>query len=452
MASPSQATQGATSELIKALTAASASGLALQAEDLERALVEELLSLNPLVALLERTQATARVHEIARRTARQASRFEGELAKNATPGQSTYDRPTVTIKVLDYWGSVSGFQQAASKKFFDSLLLEQGAGVESVSEDLEFGTLWGASGTAGENAVSGGGAASGDPYQYNGFDRLIQTNVVDVNDVVKLSTLDNLIDAATGFRGAAGHPKAFLMSIGMHSKVSGLQTLARRETPDVEFEGGLRMSTYRNVPILESDYVKPTGVAVPAGLAAAAVAGGTLPDATQYFYRVASVTQRGEQVAAAEVNATTANPNLTIRLTWTNDPNALLYKIFRGTATGALSLLAVIPASSYDADGNPTARVTQFDDDGSYVAPAHSANQKPLDAGDEVIFLINRNKMQGASLVGMIDPLGQPQENFMSYIPLAITRGTYDFLIRVLVALQVPWERLHATARRVSVA
>jgi len=449
---PSAQVQGATSELIKALTAASGSGAALQAEDLEKVLVEDLLSQNPLVALLERTQATARVHEIVRRTARQQARFEGELAKETSPGASTFDRPTVTLKIDDYWGSVSGFQMGASKKFFDSLLLEQGAGVESISEMLEFCTIWGASGSTGEKDVSGGGAASGDPYQYNGFDRLSQTNVFDVNGVVALSVLDELIDAATPYRGTAKDPLMFMMSIGMHSKVSGLQTLARRETPDVEFEGGMRMSTYRGVVILETSYVKPTGVAKPGNLSAAAVAGGTLPDATQFFYRVASVTQRGEQVAAVEDDATTANPNKTIRLTWDDDADAILYKVFRGTASGTETLLAVIPANTYDADGNPLARVVTFDDTGGYTAPPHAANQKPLDAGDEVIFLINRNPARGASLVGMLDPLGQPQANFMAYIPLAITRGTYDFLMRCLVALQIPWEKLHANARRVSVA
>jgi len=66
------------SELSKALTATSSSGAALQPEDLEPALVEELFRLQPLLALMPIKQATARVHEIARRTAHGKARFEGD--------------------------------------------------------------------------------------------------------------------------------------------------------------------------------------------------------------------------------------------------------------------------------------------------------------------------------------------------------------------------------------
>lgn len=125
----------AQSELAKALTASSASGAALQAEDLEPALVEELFRLQPLLQLVPVKQATARVHEIGRRTAHGTAAFEGEYVDNrAGATQGTYDRPTVTLKVLHYWGSVSGMQQAASRSFIDSLALEHQGGLEAMSD------------------------------------------------------------------------------------------------------------------------------------------------------------------------------------------------------------------------------------------------------------------------------------------------------------------------------
>jgi len=108
--------------MTKALSATGASGQALQAQDLEPQLVEELYRLQPLLRLMPTKRATARVHEIARRTAHGAAAWEGELVDNrAGAVTSTYDRPTVTLKVLHFWGAVSGFQQSASRRFIDSL-------------------------------------------------------------------------------------------------------------------------------------------------------------------------------------------------------------------------------------------------------------------------------------------------------------------------------------------
>ena len=68
-------------------------------------------------------RATSRVHEITRRTAHGKAYFEGEATNNLDNAQSsTYDRPTVEVKIIDYWGSVTGFQQSASTRFIDSLV------------------------------------------------------------------------------------------------------------------------------------------------------------------------------------------------------------------------------------------------------------------------------------------------------------------------------------------
>src|SRR3989304_5753435 len=122
------------SEMSKALTAASASGQALQPEDLEPQLVEELRRLQPLTALIPVTQANGRIHEIARRTAHGAAAFEGELVSNVAGAvQSSYDRPTVTLKIAHFWGAVSGPQQAASRRFIDSLQSEINGALEGMS-------------------------------------------------------------------------------------------------------------------------------------------------------------------------------------------------------------------------------------------------------------------------------------------------------------------------------
>jgi hypothetical protein len=430
----------ATGELAKALTAAGASGTALQPEDLEPALVEELLRLQPLLQLMPIKQAKGRVHEIVRRTAHGAAAFEGELVDNrAGAVQSTYDRPTVTLKPLHYWGAVTGFQRAAAQRFIDSLVAEQQAGVEAMSNQAEFAILWG---------------ATADPYIPDGLDRQIVTNIIDHNAVITLKLLDDMIDGATGFRGADKDPAIFVASKGMVSKISGLQTLARRDVQTVEYEGGFRMTLYRGYPILETDYVKPSAQA-PGTLAAAIATGAGLPNGV-YRYQVAAVYENGEQRAAAECNCTSGATEHIANLTWVADPLALLYKIYRSDVDGGAGtayLYTTIPGKTRDGDGKITGNVAAWSDSTPLTRPGGAASKRYLGAGEESLFFVNLNPNdRGASVVSLVDPIGQPVDNLVTFIELGRTRASYDFLLESLMAVQVPWEKLHAQARRVKIA
>lgn len=434
----SERLQQANSELQKALTAVGAAGIALQPEDLEPALVEELFRLQPLLQLLPIKPARARVHEIARRTAHGAAVWEGELVDDrAAAVQSTYDRPTVTLKVLHFWGAVSGFQQAASARFIDSLQAEQQGALEAMSNQFEFMALW-------SNVI--------DSFFADGFDTLITTNITDHNGVVTLKLLDDMIDAATGYRGAQNDPAIFMASKAMVSKITGLQTLARIPVTTMEFEGGLRMESFRHYPLLETDYLK-SPASVISDLAGAAAAGGSLAD-DEYFYKIAAIHENGEQTASNEDSATTATTNNSVALTWTADPNALLYKIYRGLTTGDanLSLLTTIAAKTRDSAGKITGTVAAFTDDGSFTAPTGGGSRRPHTATDEAIFFINLNPDRGASLVSLINAQGERVDNLISFLQLALTRSSFDFLMESFAALQVPWEKLHAESRRVRIS
>jgi hypothetical protein len=434
---------GWNTELTKALTAASAAGIALQPEDLEPALVEELLRIQPLAQLLPVKQATARVHEIARRTAHGAAAFEGELVANVTNAvQSTYDRPTVTLKPIHFWGAVSGFQQSAAAKFIDSLTAEQVAGIEAMANQIEFGVLWG-------NTI--------DPFQIMGLDGQITTNIHNhAAAVVTLKLLDDMIDAATGFRGAERDPGIFIASKGMVSKISGLQTLARINVERVEYEGGLRMTLYRGYPLLETSYVKPSGTAAPATFTSTIGAGGALP-AGVYRYQIASVRETGEEVAAAEANCTSAGApgNATANLAWTADANAWLYKIYRSNVDGGAGtayLYTTIAGHTRDGNGLVNGNVAAFADTADLARPTGAALETPLAGTDENMFLVNLNPERGAAIVSLVNALGVPVNNLVSFIELARTRSSLDFLLESFVALQVPWQQLHAHARKVRVA
>ncbi len=430
------------SEMTKALTAVSSSGAALQAEDLEPQLVDELLRLQPLLNLMSITQATGRIHEIGRQLTHGKAMFEGELVNNLSGAdQGTYDRPTVTLKVMDAWGAVSGFQQAASRRFINSLELELQGHLEGMANLFEYGLLW-----------ANGSGADADSYQVDGFDTLIRDNIHDHNGVVTLKLLDDMRDEATKWRGTNQDPGLYIASKGMVTKISGLQTLVRMPVTTLEFDGGLRMTAYNGYPILESDYVKPAATS-PGNFSGAAGGSGTVP-AGDYRYRIAAVRETGEQVAAA-VQVVTLSGSNRAQLTWTADADALLYKIYRSDVDGAAGteyLYTTIAAKTRDADGKVTGNVAAWNDDALRTRPANAANEKPLNSGEECIFFLNLNPRRGASIVSLLNSLGDQVNNLVNYIELARTRSSFDFMLQSFWALQVPWQKLHAKARRVKVA
>jgi len=314
------------------------------------------------------------------------------------------------------------------------------AGIEAMANQLEFGTIWG-------NTI--------DPFQIMGLDGQITTNIHNHLGVkVTLKLLDDMIDAATGVRGAERDPAIFIASKGMVSAISGLQTLARINVERVEYEGGLRMTLYRGYPILETSYVKPGGTAAPAAFTATIGAGGALP-AGVYRYQIASVRETGEEVAAAEANCTAAAGNLTANLAWTADPLAWLYKIYRSNVDGAAGsayLYRTIAGHGRDATGLVNSNVAVFADTADLARPTGAALETPLAGTDENMFFVNLNPERGAAIVSLVNALGVPVNNLVSFIELARTRSSLDFMLESFLALQVPWQQLHAHARRVRVA
>lgn len=337
-----------------------------------------------------------------------------------------------------------------SEQFVNALEVEIQGSIEGLAETLEYAVLWG-------NDV--------DEKQYDGIDAAIINdgtasksvanggNVLDVNGVITLSDLDNMLDAVEQGRGTTSDMKVFVASPQMISKISGLQTKIQRTVQQVEFEGGFRMDTYRGVPLVPSGFVRPAATTTSPDVTATAAAGGSLADNT-YYYRIASVTKYGEQFVGGEDSATTATTNNSVTLTWTADSNAKLYKIYRGTSAGAanLELLDVIAAKTYASDGSVSGNVTSYTDDGSKTP---NSAYKPLDdtsGHEEVIFLVNLDGRRGARLVGNLSPLGERLDTFVSYVPLATTRSSFDYMIETFHALVVPHPTLHAIARRARTA
>jgi hypothetical protein len=439
------------SELRKALTASSASGTALIPEDLEDLIRANLLAMSPLTRMVPTVQAVGNVHEVVRRTAHNSSAwFEGEMTP-AAYSQSTYARRTVEAKILRTHGQASDFMVSAARSFTDVLADEIESATEGLSDLFEFSTLYGCADDLTNFA--------GDAYQYSGvypwlLEDAAATNVIDPDGTVTLTQLDNAIDLVMKYRNLGDMQWLFLMSMGMQSKVTGLQTLIRRQSQPIEFEGGFRMETYRDIPILPTTFTEPTDTALALTSATETGSGGGigLGDGT-YRYKIAAVTLYGEQESGAmQSAAVTQATHDTVELAWTADANAKLYTIYRTGAGDADSdanydLIDIVAAKTYDGAGTVSGNVASYSDDGSF---AGLDQVHPLGSGEEVIFLLGLGRRQGVARPVLTPSLGEPMDNLVSFVPLVETTDSVQFRLKAYHTLQVPWGQLQVAIRRVT--
>ena len=439
-------------ELRKAL-ATTGSGQYLVPEDLEPAIRDYLWYLSPLTERIPLVRADGHLHKVARRTAVNRGWFEGESTA-PTYSQGTYDQRQVEVKIMRTSGKVTDFMQSASKTFVDAVAEEIDSSVMALADVLEFSSMYGFSTDLTTYDLTG------DAYQYTGLygwliEDALTNNVRDANSnaaagaTVTLSMLDKMYAQTIGkYRNFMRDPYIWLMSQDMNDKVSGLQTRVTRNSPSMTFEGGFVMQTYKNIPILPSQFCAPGTTAAPTAFTATIGAGGALPVAT-YYYRIASITLYGEQAATAENSCISAGSpgNATANLAWTADANAKSYAIYRGVATGDnnLGLLDIIPALTYNADGSLLSTVSTYADD--YTITATGAIQ-PLDLTEETVWLVNFGKTYGISRPVLIPTLGTPVDNLLRYAEIPVATDEYAYRIKGFHCVQVPRGESSCVLRR----
>jgi hypothetical protein len=436
---------GVKQELRKALDTTTASGgNSLLPYDLDPILNEELMKLQPLAELLDVVQSEGKTHEYNLRTAHPSGWFEGEStvpnAKN-----STYARKSTMLKIQRIWGSVTGFAQVMDEPFINALTTELEGSLEGMSNVLEYGVLYGAADDKG---------FTGDPYQYSGVVASLAKdapgNIIDAGGVkITLDFMDQAIAKIAGFRQTRNDPTLWLMGLRMKQVVDGLQTRIQMPINTAMFaDGKITMSMYGKAPILETDYVVPSGTVSPAATGVAA-AGGNLT-AGSYTYRIASVTITGEQVAGTVSAGATADvTNKKVNLTWTADPNAKLYYIFQKKDAGAFQLADIIPALTYDTAGTVNGTVAACTIDGSKTCVAMT----PLEVGEQNIFLLNRNPDRGVAFLGKVDDMGRQTGKLFTYVELARIKDTYDYMVKGYLGAMIKYPNVAATMiRRVKTA
>lgn len=430
--------------LRKALTSVDSADL--RSEDLDPVLHEELVEKQPLLSLFDVQQADGKVHEYRKITSHPKGWFEGESTPaNARTG--TYSRETVQLKILRNWGEVTGFNQAVTAKDLDMLALEIDLSLQGLSDMIEWSTLYG---TASDQGFSG------DAYAYSGILAYIYNNAASTNvfdgggNKITLGELDAMIDVID-YRGTDGDPKFFIMANNMKQVVDGLQTQVQMNINSAQlFDGKITMGTYDSLPIFTTNMVKPPSSSGVTGLAA--VEGSDVSSGaanSEYGFRVSSITFEGEGVAVAEATVT-PTADYDVDLSWTADAAAYAYMIWvEPAAGGGHDLIDIIPAFTYDSAGTVSGNVEAYNyADFSVV----NENIQCLEADEQMIILANASNRNGASYLGLVDSMGQQVESMVSYVPLARTKDSYDFMLKSYLTMKVVNPLLFSVLRHVKLA
>ena len=420
----------------KAFTSASGVGEAIIPEHLEEVITNTLVRLVPELAVPILKFDPQKFHEFIRLlTLPSAGSAMGENSVTPTRNSTTV-RASVELKILKRKGAVTGFVQDAAANFMDAQAFEMETHLQAFGNDMRTYLLF--------------GNKEADQYTFDGLDFFIATyrkNTVVAGVVpTTLAILDDVIDANARKQGTA-HRKCFIMSPEMLSLFSRLYTQVRdnreaiRGTNVIEVDGGWRLQTYRDIPILESTATRPV---TQMGTISTAVAGSgsAIADDTWYF-KVSAVTWDGEQRASAEVNQSTTNSD-TLTLSFTAVANALYYKVYVGTATGVLTLITIVSAFTYDGSGTITGDVTSIvfsadpttlDDS---VTTAMSADVPLAGTEDnpmEVIFFWDLDEFQGMGKLAYTNSAGSRFNGLATVEPLAKTDDNMPFLVKSYPAL-----------------
>ena len=430
--------------LRKALTSADSSDL--RSEDLDPILHEELVEKQPLLSLFDVEQAKGKTHEYRKIASHPKGWFEGESTP-ANAKKGTYSRETVQLKIMRNWGEVTGFNQAVTAADLDMLAQEIDLSVQGLADMIEWSTLFG---------VADDYDWTGDAYQYSGLLPTIyseySSHVHDAGGTITLADLDTMIDDID-YRGTEGDPKFLLMANNMKQKIDGLQTKVNIDIQSAQlFDGRITMGTYDGLPIFKTNMLKP-GTSAVTGLATAL--GTNVTSAalnTEYGYRVASVTFDGECVACAEATIT-PTANYSVVLTWTADDDAYSYMIFRESAAGGEghALVDIIAAKSYDSAGTVDGTIETWTDTDFTLLTSYTGEVVATETGEHTILLANSSNRNGASYLGMIDSMGVSMENLLSYVPLARTKDSYDFMLKSYLAMKIVNPALFSVIRNVTV-
>jgi hypothetical protein len=403
--------------LEEALTAVGAQ--ALIQKRIDPNLLEYQRRYAPLVRTLPTTPWNSTVYYFNNRTQQPSGGFVTDGGARAVT-TSTYNQNLYPIKLLQVVGAVTGYAQAVTADLIGNLRAKEIMGAaKRLYWSVENAICWG-------NAT----ATAGGPYpQFDGLDTIANVYSGSTQNAINfqggafdLGALDQLIDLVENnvSEDVCNSEWMFVLSPTAVSRLAQLFTNQQRFVDEVEVATGLIVPSYRNVPLVKTNFLSPRGSAMSAITAAGVSSGGALANGTYYYYVSFIVDVNGEsQVQQLEVNASvTGNGVITLSFTPpTGFENGvpLSYKVYRGTSSGAESLLGYVDANVSPTQGqaqpSDIVQANQIIDNGvtlipqysvgsvqnasnpaTYAAIGENSNEFPLNTNSgQKVYLIARN-------------------------------------------------------------
>jgi len=415
-------------------TSAENSGGALIPPHLAEAITHVIFEMVPELDLLSFDSHDRDKYQFDRITKLPAAGSASGEAANIPVKSPKVEKDFVTMKIFLRQFGITGFLRAMTRGFNDAQLTQMTATLQAMGYDMRTYFMW--------------GNAGADIYTFDGWETMIKTNriIKPVGGVVPtdFSELDNLINA-TDRKGAGTHPRAFLMSPEMLTKISSFFTTIR-DTRDayregtsastIKVTGGVILDTYKHIPLIATTATRPVADMTAIGVAHSGT--GTIPDDTRYF-QVAPVTVNGVQIASPEVSDTSVS-SAEITVSWTAFEDAYLYYIYAGDTAGASKLVKIVSAFIYDTDGQqigPNESVT-FESEpltpDPVSVPVHLQNIVPFvrtgGIPPESIYLIDLDKIQGLgqALYGNTD--GSEMSGILTMEPMAKTNDVDKMMMK----------------------
>jgi len=381
----------------------------------------------------------------------------GAMGENAvTPTyNSTFTLQALTMKIMRRKGAVTNFLQDASQNFIDAAAVEFENQLRLHMYSLNYYNLY--------------GNATANAYEPSGLDTFITTNRFNgfssgAPTVPTDLTFLNKMIAASDRQGGIRHERVFYMSPEMLMKVSSLLTNVRLQQGmaglgDIEVAGGWKLHSYLGIPIVASTFLSGAGASTMGTVTAASggTTGGSLSDGT-YYFRVAALTLKGEQMASAEASVTLSGGGSTqkITLSFTAVADAQAYKVYAGATTGLTNttLKRVVPSIAYDGSGTPGAAVTSISitsmTAGTEVPTANQSDIALTAVGginSEIVVLHDVDPIQGLGKYPYTHSGGNRMDGVVSITPLAITDDFLPFMVKTYAALCPSFEATSVISR-----
>lgn len=399
-------------ELDEALTAAGVPALIQKVID--PLLLEYQRRMAPMIRAIPTKKISSTTYWFNRRTYRAPGGFVTD--GGARPmGNSVYEQFQFVIKLLQSVGGVTGYAQEVTRDQIGDLRANEIAScMQGLLWDIEQAMLWG----------SAAATQNGPWPQFDGLDVMVNQfaattqnpqNAIEVGgQSLALRHLDLLIDMimSNASMPMLGNSWMFLASTTAISKIAQYETPLQRFLTSTDVGVGLNVTAYRDIPLVPTSFLSSRlATQMGAVVASTATTGGSLGAGTWYYVIEPVMARAGTLLPSTEVSQVTTGAASVNTLTFSTPlgyegaaPQS--YRVYRGTAAGAETLLGIVDAVvGTTGDGITPIYATSIVDTGATLIPMNGATApaqplaayvgggpvKPRIGGGEDIYLVPRD-------------------------------------------------------------